>query len=232
MTRLILNTLVVGSTAMASLLAGTAPAAAQIAVFDPTNHAQNVLQAARALQQIDQQIKMLQNQAKHLQKLDYSSLDEMSGALKKIDQLIGKAEGIAFDVRSVDAKFSAMFPRESAAGGDQALRDAKARWEGAMSAFKHTMAVQAQVVENVRADESLLKDLVQRSQGAEGSLQVSQAANQLLALAAKQQFQIQSLMAAQYRAETMEQARRTQAESEARAATKRFLGRGQAYTPQ
>ncbi|WP_106639751.1 P-type conjugative transfer protein TrbJ [Allosphingosinicella vermicomposti] len=232
MGRSILKNLVAGSVAMATFFAGAAPAAAQIAVFDPTNHAQNVLQAARALQQIDQQIKMLQNQAKHLQKLDYSSIDQISGALKKIDQLIGKAEGVAFEVQSVDAKFKSLFPGAAAQDADRAVRDAKMRWENAMSAFKHTMTVQAQVVENVRDDEALLKDLVQRSQGAEGSLQVSQAANQLLALAAKQQFQIQSLMAAQYRAEAMEQARRGQAESEARAATKRFLGEGRAYTPQ
>jgi P-type conjugative transfer protein TrbJ len=228
----ILKKLALGAAVSVNVLVPAVPAASQIAVFDPTNHAQNVLQAARALQQIDQQIKMLQNQAKHLQKLDYSSIDQVSGALKKIDQLIGKAEGVAFDVQSVDAKFNALFPEVGNQNADQALRAAKSRWQSAMAGFRHTMAVQAQVVENVRADEALLKDLVQRSQGAEGSLQVSQASNQLLALAAKQQFQIQSLMAAQYRADTMEQARRTQAEGEARAATKRFLGKGRAYTPQ
>ena len=39
-------------------------------------------------------------------------------------------------------------------------------------------------------------------------------------------------MAAQYRAEAMDAARRVQAETDARAATKRFLGTGKAYTPQ
>lgn len=64
-----------------------------------------------------------------------------------------------------------------------------------------------------------------------GALQAQQATNQLLALAAKQQFQIQNLLAAQYRAETLEAARRVQAEGEARAAAKKFLGTGTAYTP-
>lgn len=210
------------------------PASAQgLAVFDPANYAQNVLHAARALQQINQQVQMLQNQARNLQNLDHSSLSEMTGALRRIDQLIGKAEGIAFDVGSVETRFRALFPdaAATAGGSDRAARDAKARWDSTMAAFKHTMAVQAQVIENVRADGAVLSDLVDESQGAAGSLQVSQAANQLLALAAKQQFQIQTMMAAQYRAETMEQARRAQAESEAREATKRFLGRGDAYTP-
>jgi type IV secretion system protein TrbJ len=62
-------------------------------------------------------------------------------------------------------------------------------------------------------------------------LQAQQATNQLLALTAKQQFQLQNLMAAQFRSESMEAARRTQAETEAQAATKKFLGDGKAYTP-
>lgn len=59
-----------------------------------------------------------------------------------------------------------------------------------------------------------------------------QATNQLLALTAKQQFQIQQMMAAQFRAEAQEQARRATQGAEARAATKKFLGSGSAYTPQ
>src|SRR3546814_11933727 len=71
--------------------------------------------------------------------------------------------------------------------------------------------------------------IVARSQGAEGSLQAQQATNQLLALTAKQQFQLQHMMAAQFRSEAVEQARRATQAAEARAATKRFLGSGSAY---
>ncbi|MER2507134.1 MAG: P-type conjugative transfer protein TrbJ, partial [Amaricoccus sp.] len=41
----------------------TPPAAAQWIVYDPTNYAQNVLTAARTLQQVNQQITQLQNEA-------------------------------------------------------------------------------------------------------------------------------------------------------------------------
>ncbi len=40
------------------------------------------------------------------------------------------------------------------------------------------------------------------------------------------------MMAAQYRAEALEAARRVQAEADARAATTKFLGNGTAYHPQ
>jgi P-type conjugative transfer protein TrbJ len=88
------------------------------------------------------------------------------------------------------------------------------------------------VVENVAADAATLNGIVQRSQGAQGALQAQQATNQLLALVAKQQFQLQTLMAAQYRADAIERANRTQAQSDAQSATTKFLGSGNAYTPQ
>ena len=57
------------------------PACAQLVVFDPNNYAQNVLTAARALQQINNQIvslqnqaQMLINQARNLATLPFSSL--------------------------------------------------------------------------------------------------------------------------------------------------------------
>src|SRR3546814_13954618 len=79
-----------------------------------------------------------------------------------------------------------------------------------MAGFRQTMGVQAQVVENVAADAPTLTALAAKSQGAQGSLQAQHATNQLPALVAKQQFQIQHLMAAQYRAQSVDAARQAQ----------------------
>jgi P-type conjugative transfer protein TrbJ len=224
-----------------SLAVNPEPAAAQLTVFDPSNYAQNLLTAARALSQINNQIQsrqneatMLSNMAKNLSRIDFPELQQLNQTLGQIDRLMGQAQGIDFRVDQLDAQFRRLFPQ----GADQALTssarvtDAKARLDAAMAAFRQTMAIQAQVVGNIQSDGAALSAIVARSQGAEGALQAAQATNQLLALAAKQQFQIQNLLAAQYRAEAVEQARRLQAESDARAATKRFLGSGSAYTPQ
>jgi P-type conjugative transfer protein TrbJ len=93
------------------------------------------------------------------------------------------------------------------------------------------MAVQAGVVANIRDDSRLLAELSRRSEGAVGSLQAQQATNQLLALSTKQQLQLQSMMAADFRDASVERARRAQARADARAATRRFLGSGKAYSP-
>ena len=74
------------------------PAAAQLIVFDPNNYAQNVLAAARALQQINNQItslqnqaQMLVNQAKNLASLPYSSLQQLEQSLQRTQQLLSQA---------------------------------------------------------------------------------------------------------------------------------------------
>ena len=216
------------------------PALAQWAVFDASNFAENMLTAARALQQINNQIQSLQNEAtmlenmgRNLQPLNMSSLGQMTSALSQINVLMNQADGIAFTVNATDAAFQRQFPSQyGAVTTDQTLADARTRWQNSMSAYRQTMLVQAQVDQNVQADSATLSDLVTASQGAVGSLQASQAANQLIALSTKQQMQIETLMAAQYRAEALDQARKAQSEAAAQATTTQFLGSGTAYTPQ
>src|SRR3546814_10590441 len=103
---------------------------------------------------------------------------------------------------------------------DSRIAAAKQRLESEMAAFRQAMGVQSGIVENVRDDAETLKAIVDRSQGAEGGLQAAQATNQLLALAAKQQFQIQQPMAAQFREQTFERAKRAQIEREDRKSTR------------
>ena len=177
---------------------------------------------------------MLINQGKNLTRIDFPQLQAITQNIQQIDRLMGQAQAIKFQVSGLDQKFSQLFPSDfgQALRTNQQVIGARTRLDASMDAYRHTMTVQAQVAENVSADAQTLADIVSRSQGADGSLQAQQATNQLLALTAKQQFQIQTLMAAQYRADATEAARRVQAEQEARTATKKFLGTGQAYTPQ
>jgi P-type conjugative transfer protein TrbJ len=216
------------------------PAQAQMTVFDPNNYAQNLLIASRTLQQITNQIRqlqneatMLQNMATELQHLNFSSLTQMTSSLQQISTLMNQAAGIgAFNPAATGTSFTTTFPMSY--GGittSQLNANAQTRWTNSLNAFRQTMQVQSQVVTNVQADAALLSALVNQSQGAAGSLQAQQAANQLIALSAKQQFQIQSMLAAQYRATAVDQASQAQAQAAARAATLQFLGSGVAYTP-
>ncbi len=226
--------------AIVGIYTTSTPASAQISVFDPTNYRQNLLTAARTLQQVNQQIQSLQNEAqmlinqgKNLARIDFPQLDQLRQTLGEIDKLMGQAQGIDFRVDQLGEQFMRQFP--SSVGEvmkrDQRIAAARQRLDTEMASFRQTMAVQSGIVENVRDDAQALSEIVAKSQGAEGSLQAQQATNQLLALATKQQFQLQNLMAAQFRSQSLEAARRGQSAREARERTTRFLGDGKAYTP-
>ena len=220
--------LAVGGTAALPL----APASAQMPVFDTTNYAQNLLQAARALDQINNQVRSLQNEASmlrnmatNLRTIPFPQLQRLTSAMQQIDRLMGQAQGIQFKVEGLDRQVGSLFPGAlgQALSGDQRVSQARARLDAATAAYRQAMAVQAQVAENVKADAGTLGELASASQGAAGALQVSQAANQLLALSVKQQLQLQNLMASEFREAALERARRVQSEEDGRAATRRFL---------
>lgn len=232
--------LVSTSTLAGGFIMTSTPASAQMKVFDTSNYAQNLLTAARALQQVNNQIKSLQNEAqmlvnqgKNLSRVDFPQLQRLQQKLTEIDQLLGKAQAIDFRVDQLDERFRQLYPQDfgRAVSSDQHVLEARARLEASMGGFRQAMTLQSGIVENVRDDAEAMAAIVARSQGAEGSLQAQQATNQLLALTTKQQIQLQQMMAAQFRSESAEQARRAQESIEARAATKRFLGDGKAYTP-
>lgn len=215
-----------------SLALPVAPAAAQMPVIDTTNYAQNLLQAARALEQINNQVKSLQNEAsmlenmgRNLKTVSFPQLQRITSAMSRIDQLMGQAQGIQFKVAGLDQQIKNLFPGSlsQALTGDQRVAEARAQLDAATAAFRQAMNIQAQVAENVTADAGTLGELAATSQGAVGALQVGQAANQLLALSVKQQLQLQNLMASEYREAALERARAAQAEEDGRATTRRFL---------
>ena len=225
--------------AIAALSLGAAvPAQAQMfggrIVFDPSNFSQNILTAARTLEQINNQIRQLQNDALNLAKLDSSALGELRAALAATNQLIRQAQGLAFNVQQMEGEFRRLYPQayNASISGNQMALDARQRWQTSLEALRTATQVQSQAVQNFAADEQALTDLVNRSQSAVGALQAMQATNQLLALQSRQAIQAQQLQLTQDRAIALEQARQVAVHERAREVRRRFLGSGTPYTPQ
>jgi len=223
-----------GLIAAAMLPAGSmiAPAAAQIGgiVHDPRNYAQNILTAARTLEQINNQIKQLQNQAtslvneaRNLQSLPTSTLQELQGQVDRTRGLLAEAQRIAFDVGDIQKAFDARYKGAALSGPQAALvANAEARWTNSVGAFQDAMKVQAGVVTNMGAARQSISTLVTASQSATGSLQAAQAGNQLLALQSQQLGDLAAAIAAQGRAEMLDAARAAAAEAEGRERFRRF----------
>ncbi len=224
---------VVAATAFAS---ASLPASAQLTVFDPSNYSQNVLTAARALRQIDNQITSLQNeaemlinQARNLASLPYSSLQQLQQSVGRTQQLLAQAQGIAFDVQQIDQAFSTTYGASTSQSSQSLIANARVRWQYAVDGLQDALRVQATVVGNLDTNRSAMSALVGASQGATGALQATQAGNQLLALQAQQLADLTATVAAQGRAQSLEAAQRAAAQDQAREQLRRFLAPGQGY---
>ena len=217
----------------------TTPAAAQWVVYDPTNYAQNVLQAARALQQINNQITSLQNeaqslinQARNLASLPYSSLQQLQQSVQRTQQLLNQAQNIAFDVQQVDRAFQSTYGNASLSASDaQLVAQARERWQNTVGGLQDAMRVQAGVVGNIDSNRAEMSALVGESQGATGALQATQAGNQLLALQSQQLSDLIAVISANGRADALMEAERATAAEQGRIQRERFLTPGTGYQP-
>jgi type IV secretion system protein TrbJ len=225
------------ASAVALSLAVTSPAFAQWIVFDPNNYAQNVLTAARELQQINNQITSLQNQAqmlinqaKNLANLPYSSLQQLQSSIQRTQQLLAQAQRIAYDVQQIDRAFSTNYAPATGSQSNQALiTNAQSRWQNSVAALQDALRVQAGVVGNLDTNRTQTSALVTSSQGASGALQATQAGNQILALQAQELADLTATVAAQGRAQNLESAQRAAAQDQGREQLRRFLTPGQGY---
>ncbi|CEJ16022.1 hypothetical protein BN1110_06373 [bacterium YEK0313] len=210
-----------------------------IIVYDPTNYAQNVLQAARALEQITNQITSLQNeaqmlinQARNLASLPYSSLQRLQQSVQRTQQLLAQAQNIAFDVQQIDRAFQTTYGNASLSASDQQLvADARTRWQNTVGGLQDAMRVQATVVGNIDTNRAEMSAPIGQSQGATGALQATQAGNQLLALQAQQLADLTAVVAANGRADALSQAERAAAAEQGREQRRRFLTPGSGYQP-
>ncbi|MGY6250853.1 P-type conjugative transfer protein TrbJ [Bosea thiooxidans] len=228
--------LLIAPVAVAPMLATPAHA---IIVFDPSNYVQNVLTAARSLQQITNQITSLQNeaqmlinQARNLANLPYSSLQQLQQSVQRTQQLLAQAQNIAYDVQKIDQVFSQKYSTASMSASDaQLVADAKSRWQNTVGGLQDAMRVQATVVGNIDTNRTQMSALVGSSQSATGALQATQAGNQLLALQAQQLADLTALVAANGRAQALSDAERAAAAAQGQEQRRRFLTPGSGYQP-
>ncbi|MDP3906762.1 P-type conjugative transfer protein TrbJ [Novosphingobium sp.] len=218
-----------------------APAYAQFGgiVYDPSNYSQNILTAARTLEQINNQIRQLQNQAtslineaRNLQSLPMSVLQPLQQQIQQTQALIRQAQGMAMDVQQIEAQFAAQYKSIDLTSTQRALVEgARQRWQTSVGAFEDALKVQAGVVSNIEGSRTAIDQLVTASQSATGALQAAQAGNQLLALQSQQMSDLIAAVAAMGRAQSLDAANSAAAKVQAREQLRRFLAPGRGYVP-
>jgi P-type conjugative transfer protein TrbJ len=227
--------------ALVALALAAAPALGQMLVYDPSNYAQNVLQAARALQQINNQITSLQNQtlmllnqARNLASLPYSSLQSIEQSIARTQQLLNQAQRVSYDIGQIDQAFQRTYPQSysGSASSQQLIADAQTRWQNSLAAYQDALRIQAGVVQAFDTTRTETNGLVSSSQSAAGILQASQSGNQLIALQTRQLVDLTALIAAQSRAQSLEGARLIANQEQARVQLNQFLTNGRGYQAQ
>ncbi len=210
-----------------------------IIVYDPSNYAQNVLTAARTLEQINNQIRQLQNQAtslineaKNLTSLPLTVLEPLQQQIRQTQQLLARAQGIAYDVQQIEREFGRQYKDMDLTGSQRAMvQGAEERWRGSVAAFEDALKVQASAVGNIEGARTAAQSLVTASQSATGALQAAQAGNQLLAVQSQQLADLTATVAALGRAQSLDAANAAAAKRQAREQLRRFLAPGRGYVP-
>lgn len=231
--------LLAAASAVTLLLGIAVPqASAQYIVYDPTNFSQNVLTAARELQQITNQITMLNNQAtslinqaRNLANLPMSTLTQLQSSIAQTQSLLSQAQNISFNVQRIQTAYSTSYGSAAGTGSTTAMvANAQQRWQNSVGAFEDSLKVQAGVVGNIPTNSSAMTSLVTASQSATGALQAAQAGNQLLALQSQQLSDVVAVLSAKSRADALEQARVAAAEAQGQQNYKTFSTRS-GYQP-
>jgi P-type conjugative transfer protein TrbJ len=240
MTRHRFRAVLAASATVLTLASASAPAHAQMIVYDPSNYAENLLTAASELQQVNQNIQslenqatMLINQAKNLASLPYSSLGQLYSSIQRTEQLLTQAQNIAYSVTTIDQAFSQVYPQSysGSTSNTQLLADAQTRWQNARAGYQDSMNVQAGVVQNLQNVQTQISALISSSQSASGALQAAQSGNQLIGLAAQQLADLTGVITAMARAQSLDNASRLESEAQGQQQMQNFLNYGAGYQP-
>ena len=199
-----------------------APAHAQRIVYDPTNHAENLLQAARALEQINNQLLSLANEARMLTQLDLQLRPELSSSIGAARQLLEQARGIRQNLDTISADMAALYPEDlRELDLDRLLQQSDAWVEQSRASVETLMAASAASAGQLEQAQSTIDRTLDASANASGQTSAIQASTQALGVLSAQIAQLQQLQAAEARALASERLEQIAREARARAVRRR-----------
>ena len=193
------------------------PAQAQRIVYDPTNHVQNVLQAARALQQLNNQLESLANEARMLSSLNLQLAPELAQSIGAARELLAQARGVRQNLDSIVADMRELYPEDLRQIDLDALLTQSDRWlQESRASVETLMQASASGVEALEDSETAMGRALAASAAAGGQTSATQASTQALGVLSAQLAQLQALQAAQARALAAERLERIAREERSR----------------
>lgn len=177
------------------------PARAQRIVYDPTNYAQNLLSASRALQQVRNQIAQIEQAAAMLRQNPLQLSPELSQSIADARGLFDTARGLQFQVESLGEDLRTLYPETwEDFDLDEVLSRSQQWTRESRASLERAMAAEARAAEALESTRGHIDRALTSSASAEGQTGAIQASNQLLGIQASQLAEIQALLIAQGRA--------------------------------
>ncbi len=164
-------------------------------VFDPSNFAQNLLSAIRALmsnvneaRMIANQVITLANEAKNLTSLPFDIIQEYSTQFSDLFTTVGSVNGLMQNLETLQSEFESLYPDFSQIYDPVSRSSMATDMEKQIHTTREMMLgasqTGAQVLQNLPTTQAQLDRLLSDSQGAVGILQATQAGNQIAATVA------------------------------------------------
>jgi P-type conjugative transfer protein TrbJ len=213
--------------------AQTPLASAQITVIDPTNLAQNILQAARAIEQINNQIRQIEQQAQMLARSPLQLSPELSRSIENARAVFDAASQVSFEAGKVGDSLRELYPDTFRDFDLESVLSQSDQWmsESRVS-LTRAMEAEARAAASVAGSRNAVDTALTASAGAEGQTSAAQAGNQLLGVIAAQLAETQAMLAAQGRALETERMERLAREQRAAEIMRRaFPTRGRDVAP-
>ena len=239
MIRLSFRRAALAGAALSLILVQAAPSQAQVTVFDPSNYVQNVLTAARELQQVNNQIQQIENQtqglinqAKMLASLPYSLVSTITSQIQRTEQLLAQAQRIAYSVTTINQAFTTNYGAVNLnLSQQQMIANAQSRWQTSVAGLEDALKTQATVVGNITTNRTTVTTLGASSQSAPGALQAAQVSNQLLVQISQQLSDLIAVESANGRAQALVAAAKATDQNQGATQLSTFLTPGAGYTP-
>jgi type IV secretion system protein TrbJ len=195
-------------------------------VFDPTNHIQNVMTAARALEQIRIQTEQLTAQIRSLSQNPYNHMGEIRRAMAALTELSDQARGLAGSVQGLERQFEELYPdRPNARNALERLMASARRIEVARQTAQDAARIAASIDQGRAGRSARMAGAMAASQNAEGQTSAIQSSVQALGVMSEQLEGLQALIASQTRLAAEESARRAAERQQAVDAHKRNWAR-------
>ncbi|KAK0332663.1 hypothetical protein LTR94_023984 [Friedmanniomyces endolithicus] len=206
-------------TGLLAVSAVTSQASAQMMVYDPRNHLENALSAAR-------QLESLANEARSLAASPYSHLIQNSETLQDMAALARSAQGLSSSVADLERQFEDLYSDDLASSSlDALIRQGEARNANARRTASDLARHAAELDRLNAGRDGRLSGALSASQSAQGQTAAVQSSNQILAVLAEDLAAMRSTLLAQSRLMAEQAARQTAEQAAGDAARRQSWGR-------